>query len=97
MATSGLFAPALPSSLSGHQPSFSHGILTPGRILARKIHNPLSGAEESKVVAIVDCEAAGWYPTYWEYAYANHNFKWYKDWSEHLKSPSTLSQWKLLC
>ena len=65
----------LPSSLSGHQLSFSHGTLTPGRILARKVHNPLSGTEEYKVVAIVDWEAAGWYPTYWEYAYGYYNFQ----------------------
>jgi thiamine kinase-like enzyme len=41
-------------------PVFTHGDLNPFNIMIR----------DKKVVAIIDWETAGWYPSYWEYTAA---------------------------
>jgi hypothetical protein len=40
----------------------------------------LAGAEEYRIAAIIDWETAGWYPSYWEYAYIFALFQWVDDW-----------------
>ncbi|KFA81645.1 hypothetical protein S40288_09171, partial [Stachybotrys chartarum IBT 40288] len=52
---------ALPLAVRGHAPVFTHGDLQRKNLLLR----------EDGTVVMLDWEAAGWYPSFWEYATAN--------------------------
>ncbi|KAF2455602.1 kinase-like domain-containing protein [Lineolata rhizophorae] len=77
---SDFFARHLPTSLKGHQPTFTHSDLHPQNILIREVVNAGSQDASYEVSAIVDWETAGWYPAYWEYAAAFALFQWVDDW-----------------
>jgi thiamine kinase-like enzyme len=62
----------LPLVLRGHTPVFTHGDFQRKNIVVRN-----DGA-----VVLVDWEAAGWYPGYWEYATAMSGGGWDDDWKE---------------
>ncbi|KAF2240223.1 kinase-like protein [Trematosphaeria pertusa] len=61
-----------------HPPVFSHSDLQRKNILIKK-----SG--DSMEVALVDWEAAGWYPTFWEYAIKFCTLEWTDDWPQYLE------------
>lgn len=61
-------------SLMGYPPVFSHGDLQRKNIL---VHRRQMGSSSFRV-SLVDWEAAGWYPCYWEYfvaIFATHSMK----------------------
>jgi aminoglycoside phosphotransferase (APT) family kinase protein len=91
--TSDFLARHLPSALSGHQPTFTHGDLYRENILVKKVKNSTSGVEEYRIAAIIDWETAGWYPSYWEYGYIFPLFQWDDDWPESVES--ILDPWPL--
>ncbi|KAI5455759.1 hypothetical protein BGZ63DRAFT_397905 [Mariannaea sp. PMI_226] len=63
----------LPLVLSGHRSIFSHGDLQRKNIMVK----------EDGGLVIIDWEAAGWYPEYWEYALAMFACgSWEDDWHE---------------
>lgn len=78
--TSDFFTRHLPSILKGHRPTFTHGDLYRENILVKRVNNPTSAIEEYQIAAIIDWETAGWYPSYWEYAYIFPLFQWVDDW-----------------
>ncbi|KAG8412964.1 hypothetical protein J3458_013387 [Metarhizium acridum] len=64
---------ALPLILRGYRPIFTHGDLQRKNLIIR----------ENGVVVLIDWEAAGWYPEYWEYAMAVFACgAWQDDWHE---------------
>lgn len=65
----------VPRVLFNHAPVFTHGDLQAKNAVVRR-----DGS-----LVLVDWEAAGWYPSYWEYAYAMVACgRWNDDWSEHV-------------
>lgn len=72
-----------PPALSGHQLTFTYEDFYRRNILVRKV-NGHSGIGDYEVAAIVDWEAAGWYPAYWEYALSFALFQWIDEWPESL-------------
>ncbi|KAI5455948.1 hypothetical protein BGZ63DRAFT_397612 [Mariannaea sp. PMI_226] len=63
----------LPLVLSGHRSIFSHGDLQRKNIIVK----------EDRGLVIINWEAAGWYPEYWEYALAIFAYgSWEDDWHE---------------
>lgn len=64
-----------PSVLRDHTVVFTHGDLQKKNIIIT----------DDKSVVLVDWEAAGWYPEYWEYAFATVAAAAWKDgWHEYL-------------
>ncbi|KFA46179.1 hypothetical protein S40293_10742 [Stachybotrys chartarum IBT 40293] len=61
---------ALPLAVRGHAPVFTHGDLQRKNLLLR----------EDGTVVMLDWEAAGWYPSFWEYATAMFSRRWDDDW-----------------
>lgn len=62
---------------AGHNATFSHGDLQMKNIIIQK------NREGAYAVVLIDWEAAGWYPSFWEYAYALFacsNTGWTYDW-----------------
>ncbi|KAJ6184666.1 hypothetical protein N7519_005967 [Penicillium mononematosum] len=76
------FELALPRLLKGHRPTLTHGDLQPKNIVvAERGRN--SRGERSFDVTLVDWEASGWYPDFWEYtsAFCTPPFlNWMDDW-----------------
>lgn len=65
----------LPSVLRNHTAVFSHSDLQRKNIIMR----------EDRTVMIIDWEAAGWYPVYWEYVIATvAGAAWKDDWHEYI-------------
>ncbi|KAG6030496.1 hypothetical protein E4U41_007816 [Claviceps citrina] len=63
----------LPGILRGHKPVFTHGDLQRKNVMIR----------EDGTVVLIDWEAAGWYPEYWEYTTAVFACgAWKDDWHE---------------
>jgi thiamine kinase-like enzyme len=60
----------LPLVLRDHAPVFTHGYLQRKNILVRK----------DGTVVMIDWEAAGWFPSFWEYAMALFSCRWNDDW-----------------
>ncbi|WQF82517.1 Putative aminoglycoside phosphotransferase, protein kinase-like domain superfamily [Colletotrichum destructivum] len=60
----------LPLMLRGHASIFTHGDFQRKNIVV---------AEDGEVV-IIDWEAAGWYPSFWEYSTAMFSCRWDNDW-----------------
>jgi serine/threonine protein kinase len=75
------FTRHLGQALGGCKGVFTHADLHPQNILVRK---EVTGANKEQYIvsAIVDWEAAGWYPDYWEYAGSFVDFVWCDDWPE---------------
>ncbi|OOF96678.1 hypothetical protein ASPCADRAFT_167731 [Aspergillus carbonarius ITEM 5010] len=70
----------LHETLQCHLTVFTHGDLQRENIILSRVFNTSSGEEEYQIAAIVDWEAAGWYPSYWEYACIFPTFQWDDDW-----------------
>ncbi|RNJ55134.1 hypothetical protein D7B24_009001 [Verticillium nonalfalfae] len=81
--------------IQGHQLSdtwsslvFTHSDFQRKNILIWEKQRPLSAADSSdsrryfEVVAVLDWEDAGWYPSYWNYSYCFSFFNWHDDWAE---------------
>ncbi|KAE9963683.1 hypothetical protein BLS_009067 [Venturia inaequalis] len=68
----------LNTMLSGHSPAFSHGDLQRKNILVLRQASSLE-------VGLVDWEAAGWYPSYWEYSILFSAMQWKDDWPKWLE------------
>ncbi|TQV91999.1 hypothetical protein V2A60_004307 [Cordyceps javanica] len=65
----------LPSALRDHAAVFTHGDLQRKNIILKK----------DKSLVLIDWEAAGWYPEYWEYTSATvAAAAWKDDWHEYL-------------
>jgi aminoglycoside phosphotransferase (APT) family kinase protein len=69
----------LPSAFRDHPPMFTHGDLYRENVLVRKVIDSVTNEEEYEVAALVDWEAAGWYPSYWEYAHIFPLLQWIDD------------------
>jgi hypothetical protein len=66
------YAKELPSMLPRSDISvFTHGDIAPRNIMVDETH---------RIIGILDWEAAGWYPDYWEYANIMRPGYGYKDW-----------------
>lgn len=79
--TSDYFQRHLPNALAGHKGVFTHSDIQRKNILVEKRLS--TNGERSGgfiVTGIVDWEASGWYPSYWEYAAAFVDFQWVDDW-----------------
>ncbi|KAF2681284.1 kinase-like protein [Lentithecium fluviatile CBS 122367] len=68
----------LDTMLGVHSPVLSHSDLQRKNILFKK-------TVDSVEVAIIDWEAAGWYPSYWEYAISFCTFQWNDDWPQYFE------------
>lgn len=90
---SDFFARNLPSSLNGHQSTFTHSDLYRKNILIQQTADPSSKEKHYTIAAIVDWESAGWYPAYWEYAASFALFIWVDDWPE--KFEKIVDPWPL--
>jgi len=79
------FARNLPKVLKDNRSTFSHSDIHRKNILINEIS--ATGDEERKfvVTAVLDWEAAGWYPMYWEYASTFVDMGWWDDWAEKLE------------
>ncbi|KAJ5487713.1 Phosphotransferase enzyme family protein [Penicillium desertorum] len=75
----------LPSALRDHPPMFTHGDLYRENVLVRKVVDSVTNEEEYEVAALVDWEAAGWYPSYWEYAHIFPLLQWIGDWPAYVE------------
>lgn len=75
----------LPLALRNHPPMFTHGDLYRENVLVKKFVNSVTNEEEYEVAALVDWEAAGWYPSYWEYAHIFPLLQWIDDWPEYVE------------
>ncbi|KAJ6018475.1 Phosphotransferase enzyme family protein [Penicillium canescens] len=75
----------LPLALRNHPPVFTHGDLSRENVLVRKVVNSVTNEEEYEVAALVDWEAAGWYPSYWEYSHIFPLLQWVDDWPEYVE------------
>lgn len=84
------FSRHLATALKDHAVKFTHGDLHMRNIMVDKVqdgpNSPAQTEEESawKVTGIIDWEAAGWYPAYWEYASAMARAQSEHDWPERL-------------
>ncbi|EGD90885.1 hypothetical protein H112_01468 [Trichophyton rubrum D6] len=70
--------------LSGHRP-FSHSENYRKNIMIHKT-NKHTPEKCDYIVALVDWEYAGWYPSYWDYAISFTHFHWDDDWPERFES-----------
>ncbi|PWY83202.1 hypothetical protein BO94DRAFT_536673 [Aspergillus sclerotioniger CBS 115572] len=75
----------LPSALRNHPPMFTHGDLYRENVLVRKTVDSVTNEEAYEVAALVDWEAAGWYPSYWEYAHIFPLLQWTDDWPAYVE------------
>ena len=62
----------------GHEIVFTHADLAPHNIL-------VDDRDGGLVTAVLDWDAAGWYPEHWEFVRALHMMKPLSDWSDHLR------------
>lgn len=79
------FSRHLPAALSGHRSVFTHSDFQRKNILVREKPGSSSdgcSGRSFEVAAILDWEAAGWYPSYWGYALCFAYFDWSDDWPE---------------
>ncbi|KAF4502560.1 phosphotransferase enzyme family [Fusarium agapanthi] len=85
------FSRHLGAALKDHEVKFTHGDLYMRNILVEKTskaNGTLNGdglkTEQYRVKGIVDWEAAGWYPAYWEYATAMSRAQAQSEWPNHI-------------
>jgi aminoglycoside phosphotransferase (APT) family kinase protein len=74
------YARNLSRSLHNHPPTFSHSDVQKKNILVQEIPAKSPGQVKDFEVGVVDWEAAGWYPSYWEYVSLAMFFEWNEDW-----------------
>jgi thiamine kinase-like enzyme len=67
-----------PLAVEGRKPVFTHSDLQRKNILVEKVSG--SDGKTDYRVWLVDWEASGWYPVYWEYFNAFLGFSWDDDW-----------------
>ena len=75
----------LPLVLRNHLPMFTHGDLYRENVLVREVVNSVTNEEEYGVVALVDWETAGWYPSYWEYTHISPLLQWIDNWPAYIE------------
>lgn len=75
--------------VNGREPVFTHCDLQRKNILVEEV----TGAPNKKEfrVSLVDWEASGWYPAYWEYFLAFVSFMWEDDWCS--KASGAVDTW----
>lgn len=71
--------------LSGHRAVFSHSDIYRKNIMIHKTHRH-TPEKCDYIVALVDWEYAGWYPSYWDYEISFTHFHWDDDWPERFES-----------
>ena len=71
----------LPESLTGHQPTFTHGDIQKKNIIVERTSSKLPGNQDFSIT-ILDWENAGWYPNYFEYFFCYTSFFWDDDWPQ---------------
>lgn len=80
------FSRHISTALNGHDIVFTHSDFQRKNIMVREGHNLSNikdgGLRRFQVVAVLDWEFAGWYPSYWEYALCFAHFDWLDDWAE---------------
>lgn len=72
----------LPTSLTGHHPTFTHGDIQKKNIIVERISPKVPDNEDDFSLAILDWEDAGWYPNYFEYFLCYTGFFWEDDWPQ---------------
>ncbi|EPS40018.1 hypothetical protein H072_6170 [Dactylellina haptotyla CBS 200.50] len=77
-----------------HKPTFTHADFHPGNIIVEKRNGKFD-------ISLVDWEASGWYPSYWEYVSAFLTVEWVDDWGPRLGDiieswPSELAMMKMI-
>ncbi|KIW83558.1 hypothetical protein Z517_02803 [Fonsecaea pedrosoi CBS 271.37] len=72
----------LPISLTGHQPTLTHGELQKKNIIITRTHLQNGDDEDGFELTILDWEDAGWYPDYFEYFACYTSFRWDNDWPQ---------------
>jgi thiamine kinase-like enzyme len=65
---------------------FTHGDLYRENVLVREVVDSVTNEEEYEVAALVDWEAAGWYPSYWEYAHIFPLLQWIGNWPAYVEN-----------
>ena len=65
-----LYGRLLPLVIRGHAPTLTHGDFQRKNIMIKS----------DGVLVLIDWEAAGWYPAFWEYAMALFSCGWKDDW-----------------
>ncbi|CAK7266953.1 hypothetical protein SEPCBS57363_002354 [Sporothrix epigloea] len=84
------FSRHLPTALKDHAVKLTHGDFHMRNIMVDKVQKGTNGSAQTeegstwKVTGIIDWEAAGWYPAYWEYASAMARAQSEHDWPERL-------------
>lgn len=79
------FARHLPTALKDNRSTLSHSDIHRQNILVDEISAKGDEGRKFVVTAILDWEAAGWYPRYWEYASTMVDMGWWDDWAEKLE------------
>lgn len=69
-----------------HHPTLTHGDLQRKNVIVRRIPSQLDSdaALSDFEVTLIDWEASGWYPSYWEYGGMFMTFFWDDDWPNRL-------------
>ncbi|KAI5860733.1 kinase-like protein [Durotheca rogersii] len=75
------FSRHLSTMLRNHEMVFTHSDFQRKNILVQE-QSIEGGLKRFQVVAILDWEFAGWYPSYWEYASCFAHSDWSDDWAE---------------
>lgn len=70
------FTRHLPSDLKDHRFTFTRGDLSRENTPMKRVDNPFSNTGEYPVAAIVDWGTAGWYLSYWGFAYIFFLIQW---------------------
>ncbi|OJD19952.1 hypothetical protein AJ78_00146 [Emergomyces pasteurianus Ep9510] len=67
-----------------HPPMLTHGDLQRKNVIVRRVPSQLASsvAPSDFEVALIDWEASGWYPSYWEYCGMFMAFLWDDDWAK---------------
>jgi aminoglycoside phosphotransferase (APT) family kinase protein len=73
----------LPTSLTGHPPTFTHGDIQKKNIMVERTSRPTVPDNEDEFnLTVLDWEDAGWYPNYFEYFLCYTGFFWDDDWPQ---------------
>ncbi|KAB8067421.1 hypothetical protein BDV29DRAFT_186194 [Aspergillus leporis] len=68
------------STLHDHRTVFTHGDIQPKNIMVERV-GARDGCPNFKIT-LIDWEAAGWYPEYWDYCSATISCRFKPDWLE---------------
>lgn len=78
-----LYEKHLSKVLCNHPPTFTHSDLQRKNIIVQEITG--HGGKKDFRVWLVEWEAAGWYPSYWEYFSAFIGVRWDDDWHDQVE------------